>query len=600
MKFSQITSGIRVIKQVIDWLQSSKIDAIRDRFADVFDDGVIYGRLNSMNIVGKDIDSSLSSFFHVKVDTGIAYKSGERIAITSSGTTYSLSNITHTTGDGIGGTVSTPRSTGSYNISLTTGQINYVYVAYLQIVDDSVFSLHKQTNAKIFYKVDDGFEIRVNTTGANPDAARFIFLGQVDLTSGKQAVTSNISVSGKDYCRTSSNRIKVETNNVSKTDRPAAYSIGQNKYFLDDHVKSVGSGTITNKNPHGLTVADMGVSIYDTIESHRRQEHAPVILTPTLYPTSSAMSVNRTEVTPGNDSLIVKALTAGEFVIINGITYQSTDFQSDVAITFVGDASNVYNIYYDTVTKTVAKTTSDISTDVTKFWLATVTWDATTPGDGNLSAVLDRRRFGGNGNLMRWTTAGRPSNSIASTCGYNLDTGTQEYYNGSAWVTVAGAGAGPVSTITGEIRMWPTGSPPSGWLFCQGQAVSRTTYADLYAVIGTTFGTGDGSTTFNIPDFRGRSPMGTGQGDTAQGGGTGSNRTLAQKTGAETHTLVVNEMPSHSHTYDRPSIGGGFQGTGPNTSLPLVSPGSSVGSTGGSQAHNNMSPVLGINFIIKA
>ena len=67
-----------------------------------------------------------------------------------------------------------------------------------------------------------------------------------------------------------------------------------------------------------------------------------------------------------------------------------------------------------------------------------------------------------------------------------------------------GTGSG---AITGEGKLWFTATAPTGWLLCDGSAVSRTTYADLFAVIGQTYGAGDG-TTFNLPDFRGRVPAG--------------------------------------------------------------------------------------------
>lgn len=61
---------------------------------------------------------------------------------------------------------------------------------------------------------------------------------------------------------------------------------------------------------------------------------------------------------------------------------------------------------------------------------------------------------------------------------------------------------------TGSVISFAGQTAPEGWLLCQGQAVSRTTYAQLFAVIGTTFGSGDGSTTFNLPDLRGRVAVG--------------------------------------------------------------------------------------------
>lgn len=103
--------------------------------------------------------------------------------------------------------------------------------------------------------------------------------------------------------------------------------------------------------------------------------------------------------------------------------------------------------------------------------------------------------------------------------------------------------------------MWEYGgtAAPSGWLLCFGQAVSRATYANLFAVIGTTFGPGDGSTTFNVPDFRGR--VAAGQDDM---GGVSANRltvaggldgdVLGGAGGAETVALSIANLAAHTHT----------------------------------------------------
>jgi microcystin-dependent protein len=85
-------------------------------------------------------------------------------------------------------------------------------------------------------------------------------------------------------------------------------------------------------------------------------------------------------------------------------------------------------------------------------------------------------------------------------------------------------------------------NPSSGFLFCDGSQVSRSVYAALYAAISTLYGPGDGSTTFNVPDLRGRSPIGAGAGPNL------TNRALASRGGEETHTLVTAEMPYHTHT----------------------------------------------------
>lgn len=98
--------------------------------------------------------------------------------------------------------------------------------------------------------------------------------------------------------------------------------------------------------------------------------------------------------------------------------------------------------------------------------------------------------------------------------------------------------------LVGEIKMTGYSTVPGGYLLCDGSAVSRTTYALLFAAIGTTWGVGDGSTTFNVPDIKGRTPVGAGSGSGL------TTRTLGTKFGEETHALNVAETVAHHHTLD--------------------------------------------------
>jgi len=145
---------------------------------------------------------------------------------------------------------------------------------------------------------------------------------------------------------------------------------------------------------------------------------------------------------------------------------------------------------------------------------------------------------------------------------------------------------------SGAVMWYAIASAPAGWLTCDGTAISRTTYAVLFAAIGTTFGTGDGSTTFNLPDQARRTLVGKG------GSGTATlAATVGSTGGAETHTLTVAEMPAHTHTYSLPqasTLAGGAVNQLSSTTSSQTS-----GSTGGDGAHNNMQPSLVMNLIIK-
>lgn len=143
----------------------------------------------------------------------------------------------------------------------------------------------------------------------------------------------------------------------------------------------------------------------------------------------------------------------------------------------------------------------------------------------------------------------------------------------------------------GVIVPYAGASAPSNWLLCDGTAVSRTTYSVLFAVTGTQFGSGNGTTTFNLPDLRGRVPVGidTGQSEFNVRGETG---------GAKTHTLTTNEMPSHTHVVQdvggAASVEGGFFTEGITTASDRTSD-----ATGGGAAHNNLQPYIALNYIIK-
>lgn len=107
---------------------------------------------------------------------------------------------------------------------------------------------------------------------------------------------------------------------------------------------------------------------------------------------------------------------------------------------------------------------------------------------------------------------------------------------------------------TGTIAPFGGGNVPTGWLLCHGQAISRTTYSELFLSLGTTYGVGDGATTFNLPDYRGRVPagrdnMGGTSANRLTSGGSGVNGAVLGATGgAQLHTLSTAELASHNHS----------------------------------------------------
>ena len=162
-----------------------------------------------------------------------------------------------------------------------------------------------------------------------------------------------------------------------------------------------------------------------------------------------------------------------------------------------------------------------------------------------------------------------------------------------------------VTAPAASMMVFAGASAPSGWLLCFGQAISRTTYATLFSAVSTTYGIGDGSTTFNLPDMRGRVAAGAdNMGGSAAGRLTSTTmspdgNTLGATGGTQTHTLITAEMPSHTHALSDPypgvNTGGSWQQNGGAYGGPI----GTIGSTGGGGAHLNVQPTLVLNYIIK-
>lgn len=167
------------------------------------------------------------------------------------------------------------------------------------------------------------------------------------------------------------------------------------------------------------------------------------------------------------------------------------------------------------------------------------------------------------------------------------------YYNGDTLI-----GVGVNNTPTGTISFYGGNTDPVGWMICDGRAISRTTYADLFAIIGESFGIGDGETTFNIPNVKGKTLVGVDANDNDFG-------VIGKSLGEKNHVLTISEMPKHYHNmYENgrlvywdahlTSVGGPGSGSSIQTTW-----NNRTAETGNNKEHNNIQPSLVVNTVIK-
>lgn len=197
-------------------------------------------------------------------------------------------------------------------------------------------------------------------------------------------------------------------------------------------------------------------------------------------------------------------------------TYPAVNFPTDADITLTANNGTV-----DQSRNAVLVVTSSISLTATRNVIA----------PASASKVY----------IIKNSTSGVQSIQIkyATGTGVLIPNGTTAtvYGDGTNFYPASGSGI-----PTGAIQMWSTASAPIGFLICNGSAVSRTAFAELFSVIGITFGAGDGSTTFNLPNYTNRMPYGAAIGSTG---------------GADTTTLITANLPSHTHAFSVTTTGGG-------------------------------------------
>ena len=166
------------------------------------------------------------------------------------------------------------------------------------------------------------------------------------------------------------------------------------------------------------------------------------------------------------------------------------------------------------------------------------------------------------------------------------------------------------SPFLGEIRVFGFNVPPRGWYYCNGQLISIAQNTALFSLLGTTYG-GNGTTTFQLPNLQGAAPVHFGQGSGL------SDRVLGETAGETSVVLNITEIPQHNHLLQTAQAFDAAQQTGTpsgttylGNSLPgpaysgasppinaTFSP-KAIGTAGGGQGHNNIQPILALNFCI--
>lgn len=185
---------------------------------------------------------------------------------------------------------------------------------------------------------------------------------------------------------------------------------------------------------------------------------------------------------------------------------------------------------------------------------------------------------------QQWENLPNQTTPITAERLNHMEDGIEEAYE-------HGGGAGDTLNI-GAIIPFSGTTAPNGYMICDGSAISRTTYAELFSVIGTSFGEGDGTTTFNLPNLKGKVPVGL-------DGEDEDFDTLGETGGEKTHTLTIDEIPSHHHSYTTSNVNNFVRIEASTAYGRSADYSANTGNTGGGQAHNILQPYTVINYIIK-
>ena len=439
-------------------LQLIKDDKIAKTVLDFQDYGIVLlpsgtGPTNSKNFALGGIGTSFITVGYIlgSENGGIAWDgNGKRICI-SSNIPYQSTTFTPPVGSNI--ETKDPYNetlrqvSGNYNIPLVDVPgvtINYVYIEYLQVVDSDLNTVVEDSEPsprKWYTKYKDGYAITVYSTYQTPTPTK-LYLGKVNINSVTGLIES-VDESDRTYCRQRPETIKIETP-ASSSEATQTYTSGST-YSLADHIKAIGTGTITPTNPHAQSLSDFGIGPDALVSVHQQRLHnnGLVNITDPVGNTSTALypSVSGTQ-------LSIKGLGESEYLVVQTVSYSKTDTViHNVSGVFTektfGDeygpmdfsgisVFTTYYFYIDTISPSQPVLTYSTNVAVcsvsTNYVVCAVDWD------GVSLTLHDRRTFRNLTGLNLWRTAGRIA--VVGMFGHNIETGKFEGYNNDGTWTI--------------------------------------------------------------------------------------------------------------------------------------------------------------------
>jgi microcystin-dependent protein len=400
-----------------------------------------------------------------------------------------------------------------------------------------------------------------------------------------------------------------------------SFSVNTDERLRIDALGNVGIGTTTPESK--LVVAGETVSQYFTATSTTATSTLPNIDTANidvsgrLYDGSSSSGTSGYVLqTTGSGITWVATSTLGIATNPGG---SNTQVQFNDSGSFGGDSGFTYNKTTDTLTVGggVEGVTGDYSYSLTSLSGLSLADDssADTAHFNAGSISFDSSTFLSTNYLNFTSTMG------SSGYGIRNNSGTIEFKNSVGdWTSFDALEPSQPIYAIGSVTAYSGSSLPSGWLWADGSTVSRTTYADLFALIGTTYGAGDGSTTFALPDLRGRTIAGKDNMDNSEGTGGGDaarltsgskaaidGDTLGASGGVEEHLLTWEEsgLKAHTHSFtdnyngSRSAQGGTNITVGSATLTGAADATSANTAEDADEAHTNVQPTLVLNYIVR-